>query len=113
MQADLAMIGKLDRIAEQIEQHLTQALFVREHEIRQLRRGFADEGEDLLLGPDPDDIGNAAQKSTQVERRLMKLELAGLDLREVENVGDQSQQMRAALVDGPRRGALALAEAGV
>src|SRR3546814_12311867 len=66
VQTDFARIGELHGVAEQIDQHLAQALFVTHHVTRQIGRKDADEGYRLFLGPDPDDGGDAVQDRKSV-----------------------------------------------
>jgi hypothetical protein len=85
-------VGELDRIAEQVAEHLPQADrvgLVRRREIRVDvggqrealgRRGLA------MLG------GEVLDERADVDRRGHDVEVAGVDLREVEHVTDQRQQ---------------------
>ena len=94
----LAGIGELDRIADQIEQHLRQAALVAAA-ARQVRRHLGLECE-LLVGRQRldravDGLGHVLQRVIgEVER-----ELAGLDLGEVEHGVDQAEQMLAVALD--------------
>src|SRR5205814_10635810 len=54
----------------------------------------------LLLRAHLDDVYDALQEAREVQRQRVQLELAGLDLREVEDVVDQRQQVLPALLDG-------------
>ena len=110
---DAAVVGELDGVAHQVGQHLFQALRV----AHQLQRGVAvdqaDQLQVLLVGGGGEDGQGVLDQLAQVERDVLQHQLAGLDLREVEDLVDDPQQAFGGLVDGAQvvllaRGHLAL-----
>src|SRR5688572_27555433 len=93
--------GKFDRVGEQVFQHLLEPFHVRAHASRQVRTDFDVEGEMLAFG----NVAEAAldRVANTDERNFLGLyrDGAGFDLRQVENIADQIQQVRARGVNVP------------
>ena len=110
MQADAAALGELQRIAEQVEQHLAHARRVADQRV-------VGAGIDLDVEREPLDdrllaerAGDAVDQAGERERGLLQLEAAGLDLREVEHVVDDAQQRLRRIADRRDRAALRAVE---
>src|SRR6185295_463981 len=58
LQAHLAGVGELDRVAEQVQQHLAQALLVDADGLRQVRRDLAVKDQAALFGLHTDQVGD-------------------------------------------------------
>ena len=95
----MAVIGELDRVAEQVEQHLAEPGLIGLHPCG--RDGGASKVRLQLFGfgPRADDPDDAAQECRQLQRRGAEFQPAGLDLGQVEDVVDQGEQVLAALLD--------------
>src|SRR4029079_2633918 len=94
-QRHMAFVRELEGVRQQGLQHLLQALAVGEHRLRQLRVE-ADEEIDILR------LGDVAERALDVAAQLVEHQVgridqhrAGLDLRQVEDVVDQRQQVVA------------------
>ena len=89
---DLPVLGELDGVREQVEEHLPQpgrvALDPRRHAVLDQAAKL-----DLLLGGDGGDhVERCLHTLAQVQRRPLELELAGFYLRVVEDVVDHVEQ---------------------
>ena len=109
-QAHLALGRELDGIAQQVEQHLAQTLFVDRQHVRHIRRDLQLKRHALFFRLDPDDVGNAIEEVDGRHRHREQLELAGFDAGQVQDVVDQEQQMLATAVDGVQAHVLALGQ---
>ena len=93
-------LGELDRVREQVEQHLPQAGRVADDRRRARPSSIRQpSSRPFSAGARRDDVERALDALAQVERLALELELAGLDLREVEDVVDHVQQRVAARAD--------------
>ena len=89
-QADRAVVGELDRIRRVVEQRLLQSRRIAAQAGR-VATGVDAECEAFGLravGDDGDDVG---EQIVDGDRRVVEHELAGLDLRDVEDVVDDLQ----------------------
>ena len=87
-----AGIGELDRVAEVVEQHLAEAGRVAAQHVRHV--GDIDDHLDPLLGgPVGDQRADLADHLLEVEIGLVEGQAAGLDLRDVEDVVDDREQV--------------------
>ena len=89
---DAALVGELDGVAGEIEQHLAQARGIA-HDV--VRQPLVDERCDLdafRLRARRQQFDRFLDQRDERERPRLKIELAGFDLREVENFLDQRQQ---------------------
>ena len=103
---DLALVGELDRVADQVDQHLAQPRGVAAHQRRDLGTDRRRQLEALRVRRSASRSQTPSTSLAQVEVDALELELAGLDLREVEDVVDDRQQRLARAAD--RLGVLAL-----
>ena len=98
-----ALLGELDGVREQVLQHLLEALLVREDSRWDVRTADLDRQLEALFG------GQRAERALdeladllQLYLRRVHAHLPGLDLRQVEDVVDQVQQVGAGVVDRVR-----------
>ncbi len=99
LDAHLAVLGELDGVAGVVDQDLADAQRIADEHARQLGVHHPQQLEALgvgLLGQHVDDV---VQHRFQLERQRVDLQLARLDLREVEDVVDDAQQVLAAALD--------------
>ena len=100
VQRDAPALGELDRVAEQVEQHLAHAGRIADQRV--VRAGVdvhveREALDDRLLA---ERAGDALDQAGQRERGLFQLQPAGLDLGEVEHVVDDAQQRLRRIADG-------------
>ena len=111
-QRDGALVGELDRVADEVDQHLAKSFGIADHAGGCRRRHDARELDALarrLRGEHVDDVG---EELGQVERRAVELELAGLDLRDVEDVVDDAQESACRGAGDVDEAPLAIVESG-
>ncbi len=101
-QADLALLGELDGVGEQVLEDLAQALHVRFHTLRHARFDLDLEAQALLLGRHGEAglefLGHLADHKGFGN----DIQLARFHLREIEDVVDQGQQVIAGRGNGLR-----------
>ena len=92
---DLALLGELDRVPEQIDENLTQASGVASDRIRhgRTRRPRSIRGPSAAPAAPPT-VRRVADGVAEVEVDRIELELAGLHPGEVQDVVDDGQQRR-------------------
>ena len=90
-----AGLGELDRVAQQIEQHLPQPRRIADQLGGHARRDFAHQSQPFLLGAGRHHLDHLLQMVAQREAGPLQLQLRGLDLGQVEDVVDQVQQVVA------------------
>ena len=89
---DLALLGELDGVADEVQQHLTQPPGIAEHHVGHVGRDVAGELEPFSAGAQRQQLGRVAHGLAQVELDALQIEPPGLDLREVEDVVDDGEQ---------------------
>ena len=98
----LACGRELDGVAREVHQHLANARRIPAQHRRQRRIDGVRELEFLLMCSHADDLGHLVDDALEVVVFFEDLELAGLDLREVEDVVDHGHQ-RVSRGDGDLR----------
>jgi hypothetical protein len=98
-QHDLAGVGELDRVRQEVEQDLAQARHVADDRGRNVAVEVVDEVQALLHGARGDEVERGLDALAQVERLRLELHPVRLDLAEVEHVVDDRQQRIARLAD--------------
>jgi hypothetical protein len=94
---------EFDRVVDQVDQHLPQPQRIA-HRWRGNRRRHVEQVFELLVGRAlAGHAGHIGQHIVQEEGNLLDFQLAGLDLREVEDVVDDPQQRQRGAVDLARR----------
>src|SRR5207249_159372 len=94
---DLAPFRELDRVREQVQQNLAQARHVTGDARRRVLTNQVRQVDALLRRARGDQVERALDAFPHVERLRLQLELAGLDLGEVEDVVDDGQERISAL----------------
>ena len=102
MQCHRALLGELERVGQQVLQHLPQALRVGVQRGRYVGGDGGRERQALFLCQRAQRVDQGLQGLGQRHRFHRHGGLAGLDLGQVEDVVDQGQQVVARCVDGLR-----------
>src|SRR5439155_15630792 len=89
---------ELDRVGDKVEQQLPRLALVGAQQ-RQARRQLDRVGKTAVADTRVDQLAHRTDRVAQIEDLLIELELAVLGLRQIENVVDDLQEIRAALVD--------------
>ncbi len=100
VQADLAALGELDGVGQQVLENLLQPLAVGEKSGRHLRLGGHLEGQPLVPGQRLEHATQAFDQAFHLGVFGAHFELAGFHLGDVENVVDQVEQVVAGRIDG-------------
>ena len=79
-------------VADEVRQHLAQALWIAEHAVRHARVHVHDQLEVLRGGLHGHRHADVLDAVAHVHRHALDLELAGFDLRVIENVVDDAEQ---------------------
>ena len=96
---DLALLGELHRVGQQVEDDLAQARDVAAIAARHVALEQVGDVEVLLDGARRDEVERRLDAVAQVERLRLDVHAAGLDLREVEDVVDDREQRVARVAD--------------
>ena len=94
---DLALLRELDRVADQVHQHLADPSWVATEVIGESRIHLEEQLEALLIRPHRKRLDRVGEEPAQAERHVIEGQLACLDLREVEDVIDDQHQRLGAL----------------
>ena len=86
-------VGELDGVAHQVEQDLPQPAGVADQGVGHLRLHVVDQLQPLRVGPHGQGPQGVTDRRPQREVGRVQLELAGLDLGEVEQVVDEAEQV--------------------
>ena len=100
---DVAALGELERVADQVGQDLLHPRRIADDAGRHLRVDVANELEPLLVRAQRERLERVGNRRARRERHRFELELARFDLREVENVVEDRQQ-RVGRASAPWRG---------
>ncbi len=95
----LAPVGELDRVAHQVEQHLPQPARIADQGVGHVRLDVPRQLQPLAVGPRGQRPQGIADLGPQGEFGRVQLQLAGGDLGEIEQVGDDAQQALARRLD--------------
>ena len=112
-QHHFAPVGKLDRVAQQIAQHLPQPVGVAAQPAGQARLQVADQFQPLGERRFGEQIERVLDDALQVKGNAVDFELSGLDPGKIENVVDDREQRRAGLAHRLGEPPLALGELGL
>ena len=93
--ADAPLRGELDRIPDQVGENLSQAGGVTQNLLRHLARRLVVESDPLLASLDPQHLDDLEGHLVELSLGRFQLQMTCFDLRQVEDVVDQSQQVRA------------------
>ena len=97
-----AVRGELEGVREQVLQHLLQPLGVGDEAASQPRVDLHVEGQGAALRLVPEGTADHVEQVGEVDLLGLHRHGARFDLRQVEDVGDQVQQVGAGAVDRPR-----------
>ena len=109
----LALRRELHRVGEQVGQDLRDATAIAAHRARDVVGEVDRQLQPLAVRGRGDDVRGGLDHLAQVEVALLELEVAGLDLRDVQDVVDDQQQLLARGAGGRRVLALLVVELGV
>ena len=109
----LAALGKLDGIPHQVEEDLAQAPGITHQRVGDIGTHVTGQLQPPLLRPEGQRLQGVGQGVPEIEGRLFHLQLAGLDLREVQDVVDEGQEGFRRVLDGGQVFALLARELGV
>ena len=107
------MLGELDGIADQVEKHLAEPGGVAYQGVGHVRLQVAGQLQALLVGARGQGAQGVADRRPQGEVSRLQLQLARLDLGEVEQVVDQAQQAVGRRLDRPQALPLVVGQRGV
>ena len=107
------MLGELEGVGQEVLQHLLQALGVGDDAAAEARIEFQIERKVTSLRLVPERPRHRVEQVRQVELLGVDRDGAGLDLRQVEDVADEVQQVAAGAVDGARELDLLVGEVAV
>ena len=88
---DFADRRELHRVADQIGDDLTQSGRIASHQVRHARRDLVDELDALLVGARRERVNRVVEQLAHFEFDMIQVELARLDLREVEDVVQEKE----------------------
>ena len=100
IQPHLTLIGELDGIVGQIEQHLPQPHRIPDHPIGHIGLDMHHQPQSLLIGDRRHELPGRVDDLAQREGNRLDIELIGLDLRKIEDVIEHRQQRIGRLHDG-------------
>ncbi len=109
---DAARVGELDRIAQQVDDHLAQPVRIADHRHGNVEGDGEFQLQALGLRLRREHIVDVVQQFAEIEVDVFDGQLASLDFREIEDVVDDHQQVLAGALDHARVVALLLGEAG-
>ena len=96
---DLSGRGELDRVGHQIDQNLTDAARIAQKPAGQHGIGRRDDAQAFRGGAGAKDAGHAVGQDGGDERRVLQRHLAGVELREIQDVVQDAQQIVARVAD--------------
>ena len=85
-------VSELDGVVTEVDEDLSQTQRVSDQYFRYLWIMVDEELKTTLLGPVADDVGHVGDHLFEFELRCFEFELVGFDLREVEDVVDDTKQ---------------------
>jgi len=91
-QPNRSVVGKFERVGQEIEERLPQPSGITIHPRRDVRCNLEDKRYTLREGLDPNDRQGTIDQSVQIERDALELDFAGLEFRKIENVVDDPEQ---------------------
>jgi hypothetical protein len=97
---DPALVGELDRVADEIRQHLAQMPAVAVHPPRHVGMNLGHQPQPLALRLRAEHRQHVADDFVQIEIHRNDGHLVGFDPRQVEDVVDQREQRAARAADG-------------
>ena len=92
LQRDLAFLGELERVANEVRQHLAEPQGIAHQRVGDIKHHMHNQFDVFVDHFGSKGLGDLFQYGTQAEGRRLQFQLLSLDLREIENVIDQRQQ---------------------
>ena len=89
---DLSPLGELDCVANQVDEHLPQPSGIADAGVRHVRQHVADQLESLLFGAQRERLHEIGEVIADREGNRFELQLAHLDLGEIEDVVQDREQ---------------------
>ena len=99
----VALLGELDAVADEVQQHLAHASDVADQAARHVVGDLQRELDVLLGGARREQVEHFLHRLVEVVCDVFQLDAAGLDLREVQDVVDDDQQALGGAADRARR----------
>ncbi len=99
LEPDLALLGELHRVVDQVGEDLAEAERVAAQVLGDRGRHVGEELQAFLVGLLRGQRGDRADHFVELEIDGLHVELAGLDLREIQDVVDDAEQRGAGVVD--------------
>ena len=100
--ADLALIGELDCVGDQVEDDLPQASRIADERVGHVGRDAAGELQSLLIGARREQFDAVFDRVAEVKRRPLERQPARLDLRDIQDVVDDRHQRLGRFPGGVR-----------
>ena len=94
------LLGELEGVAHQVDDDLPQPAVVAHQQVGHVGMDVVGQLQILLVGAQGERLHRVAEALPQVERLALQVQLAGLDLREVQDVVDHRQQCLAGITHG-------------
>src|SRR6185295_10209720 len=107
-----AGLGELERVVHEVSDDLVDPRRIAYHQGRNFRRNAHSEFEVLGARLFPEQAGDVLDEGLWREGHGFKVELTGLDFRQVENVVDDGEQAGAGARDDLRKAAVARGKVG-
>ena len=97
---DLAALGELDRVIDEVHHHLPHPAIVAHEPCGDVAMDIAGQFQPLLMGAQGERLHRIAQAFAEVEPLAFQHELFRLDLGKIEDVVDHREQRLARIADG-------------
>ena len=92
LERHFSALGKLDCVADQIDDHLTQTRRIANDANRHIRPHIGNQLQPFLVGTDRENPNRLEDDVVNRKGQRLERHLAGFDLRKIENVVDDGQQ---------------------
>ncbi len=90
-----SLVRELDRVTDEVDQNLVQAVRVTDQRAGDVGRQVAGEFEAFFVRPHGQDLDGLLDQVAEIEFDRLELDMAGLDFRQIEDIVDQMQQVAA------------------
>ncbi len=102
----LAVLGELDGVAHQVGENLPQSTRIAPQDVLQVRRQLHRQFQALGVSPGRHQFAQVLHQIPQAEGRVVQVQLAGLDLGEIQDIVDDTHQRLAGAADSVHEAAL-------
>ena len=110
---DLASLGELQRVAEEVDDDLREAAAIADDPLGHVAVDVADQLDPFLVRARRHGPQDLAERFVQIELDRIEIDLAGLDLGEIEDVVDQREQRVARCLSRCSRNSRCSGDSGV